>query len=58
MILHILVTLYFGNFDDNVVICLCRCVLSYYIVMIVLAPWLAPKGTICLQYVGNEADCR
>ena len=27
-------------------------------IMIVLAPWLAPKGTICLQYVGNEADCR
>ena len=58
MLFHILIKLCFGNFDENVVLGLCRCVLSCCLVMIVLVSLLALLGTNCLKDVGNDPDCR
>ena len=58
MLFHILIKLCFGNFDENVVLGLCRCMLSCCLVMIVLVSLLALLGTNCLKDVGNDPDCR
>ena len=58
MLFHILIKLYFGNFDENVVLGLCRCMLSCCLVMIVLVSLFALLGTNCLKDVGNDPDCR
>ena len=42
MVFHILIKLCFGNFDENVVLGLCRCILSCCLVMIVFVPLFAP----------------
>ena len=57
MLFHILIKLCFGNFDENVVLGLCRCMLSCCLVMIVLVSLLAPLGMNCLKDVGNDPDC-
>ena len=49
MLFHILIQLCFGNFDENVVLGLSRCMLSCCLVMIVLVSLLAPLGMNCLK---------
>ena len=58
MLFRILIKLCFGNFDENVVLGLCRCMLSCCLVMIVLVSLLVPLGMNCLKDVGNDPDCR
>ena len=58
MLFHILIKLCFGNFDENVVLGLCRCMLSCCLVMIVLVSLLELLGTNCLKDVGNDPACR
>ena len=58
MLFHILIKLCLGNFDENVVLGHCRCMLSCCIVMIVLVSLLAPLGINCLKDVVNDPYCR
>ena len=58
MLFHILIKLCLGNFDENVVLGLCRCMLSCCLVMIVLVYSFASLGMNCLKDVGSVPDCR
>ena len=54
MLFRILIKLCFGNFDENVVLGLCRCMLSCCLVISVLESLLTLLGMNCLKDVGND----